>query len=200
MKKLALVLILVLLASTCLAGCVLTDKLASLKEGFQKDKDNKDDAAQTPTVVIETPETAPVSNVETKIVALYFTDDSGKKLMAEEREIPKVEGIARATMNELIKGPTKTGIKHSLPVTTQLLDINVRPDGLAIVDFSNDLVQDLPTSAESEKLAVYSVVNTLTQFPTVDRVEIRIDGKRVDTLKGNVELNTELVTNVSLIK
>lgn len=194
--------ILVMLVTVSLVGCSLTDKLASIKEGFQEENnDNSGSVTQTPTVVIEAPTETQVNyNVETKIVELYFIDESGNKLIVEEREITKVEGIGRATIGELIKGPVLSTMKPSLPGTTQLLDINVRPNGLAIVDFSNDLIADLPASTMSEKLAVYSIVNTLTQFPTVDRVEIRVDGKRVETLKGSVALDTELVANVSLIK
>ena len=121
-------------------------------------------------------------------------------MVAEERKISKVTGIARATMEELIKGPTELGLKATLPVNTKLLDINIREDGLAIVDFSGDLIKELPTTATAEKLAVYSIVNTLSQFPTVQEVEMRIDGRNVDTLLGYVDLDQTLVQDTSMIK
>lgn len=196
MKKTALLLAIVMLASVVLSGCFLTDKLASLKEGFNKSTPTD---TQTPTVVIEPP-AAPVVSGETRVVSLYFADEASQQLVLEERSIPKVVGIARATMEELIKGPTQAGLKPAVPTSTRLLDINVRQDGLAIVDFSGDLIKDLPASAMAEKLAVYSIVNTLTQFPTVDRVEMRVDGQNVDTLLGYEKLDQELVRNTSLIK
>lgn len=196
MKKTALLLAIVLLASVVLSGCFLTDKLAALKEGFHQ---NEPTDTQTPTVVIETP-AAPVVSGETKVVSLYFADEAGQRLVMEERSIPKVEGIARATIEELITGPTQAGLKPAVPTSTRLLDINVRTDGLVIVDFSGELITDLPASATAEKLAVYSIVNTLTQFPTVDRVEMRVDGQKVDTLLGFEKLDQELVRNTSLIK
>jgi len=199
MKKTALLLVIAILASIVLSGCFLTDKLASLKQGFSKDETNTPTNTSPPTVVIETPDASTVSE-ETKVVTLYFSDAEGKNLVLEERSIPKVIGIARATMEELIKGPAQAGLKPALPVSTRLLDINVREDGLAIVDFSDDLIKDLPASAAAEKLAVYSIVNTLTQFPTVERVEMRVEGKRVDTLLGYEKLNQNLVRNTSLIK
>jgi spore germination protein GerM len=58
----------------------------------------------------------------------------------------------------------------------------------------------LPTTEEAEKLAVYSIVNTLTQFASVEKVELRIDGQRVSTLLGYVEINQNLVRDTSLIK
>lgn len=200
MKKVALLLVIVLVSAVCLSGCFLTDKLASLKDSFKSSETATELDAQTPTVVIETPQSsASLPEEESKTVALYFTDGNGK-LVLEERTIPKVVGIGRATMEELIKGPLQAGLEPTLPASTKLLDINITPDGLAIVDFSGSLVQDLPASATAEELAIYSIVNTLTQFPTVENVELRIDGQRVSTLLGYVEINQNLIRNTSLIK
>jgi len=197
-KRVALILIVIMAASILLTGCVLTDKLSSLKASFNKA--DKAPEANTPTVVIEPQDTTPTVVGEVRTVTLYFADSSESKLVAEERQVPKVEGIGRLTMEELIKGPTTAGLKPTLPASTKLLDINIRPDGLAIVDFSGDLIKDLPASAQAEKLAIYSIVNTLTQFPTVDKVEMRVDGKKVDTLLGYEKIDQNLVRNTSLIK
>lgn len=195
-KKYFFIVAVVIVFALVTAGC---SKMSSLKENFNEGTDNK--GLSSPTVVIETPnKEASAENGETKIISLFFTDETGKNLVLEEREISKVTGIARATMEELIKGPHQATLKPTLPVNTQLLDINIRPDGLAIVDFSSDLVEGLPASATDEELAVYSIVNTLTQFPTVNRVELRIEGKRVDTLLGHVNIEDELIRNTSLIK
>lgn len=198
-KQVVLLLVFVLLTAVCSSGCFLTDKLASLKEGFNKGEEQISSEEQQPTVLIETPQAVTNETGERKTIALYFKDETGN-LVLEERSIPKVVGIARATMEELIKGPTQPGLEATLPVSTQLLDINVRPDGLAIVDFSGDLVKELPASAAAENLAIYSIVNTLTQFPTVERVELRVDGQRVSTLLGYVEIDDNLVRDTSLIK
>jgi spore germination protein GerM len=199
MKKIALLLVIVLFSSVCLTGCFLTDKISSLKQGFNQEETLTDAEMQSPTVIIETPQNAITVNGETQTIALYFKDEAGK-LVLEERMIPKVEGIARSAMIELIKGPTQAGLEPTLPVSTELLDINIKTDGLAIVDFSGELITGLPTTEEAEKLAVYSIVNTLTQFASVEKVELRIDGQRVSTLLGYVEINQNLVRDTSLIK
>lgn len=197
MKKVVLLLVIVLCSSIFLSGCFITDKIAALKQGFNQEENVSESLTETPTVVIETSQTA-VSG-ETRTIALYFKD-ANQKLVLEERVIPKAEGIARVTMQELIKGPAQAGLEATLPVSTQLLDINIRPDGLAIVDFSGELVTELPASETAEKLAVYSIVNTLTQFPTVDRVELRVDGQRVSTLLGYVDVEPNVVRDASLIE
>ncbi|PKM90285.1 MAG: hypothetical protein CVU87_02550 [Firmicutes bacterium HGW-Firmicutes-12] len=199
MKKIVLLLVIVLFSSMCLTGCFLTDKISSLKQGFNQEESLTDSEIQTPTVIIETPQNAVTVNAETQTIALYFKDQAGK-LVLEERMIPKVEGIARSAMEELIKGPTQAGLESTLPASAKLLDINVKSDGLAIVDFSGDLITGLPASEAAEKLAVYSIVNTLTQFASVEKVELRVDGQRVSTLIGYVEINQNLVRDTSLIR
>lgn len=199
MKKTVLLLVIILFCSIFLSGCFLTDKLSALKQGFSQDDKATDSKVETPTVVIETPQNNVSLNGETKTIALYFKDKEGN-LVLEERTIPKVEGIARSVMQELIKGPIQTALEATLPADTVLLDINVRPDGLAIVDFSKELITKLPTTEKAEKLAVYSIVNTLTQFPTVEKVELRVDGQRVSTLLGYVDIDENLVRDTSLIK
>ncbi|MEA4892986.1 MAG: GerMN domain-containing protein [Peptococcaceae bacterium] len=137
---------------------------------------------------------------ETKTVVLYFTDQDGEQLVAEERQIAKVEGIARASIEALLSGPKGSDLQSALPEGVRLLDINIKSDGLAIVDFSSDLKENMADSTKKEKTAIYSIVNTLTEFPTVERVEIRIDGKRVNTITGKVKLDEELFRDESLVK
>lgn len=202
MKKLGILLILIMVVVSVFSGCVVKDKVTSLKESFNKDEQRLQETGDTPTVHIEpetTPETTPAMISETKEISLFFVN-ADNKLVAEERNIPKVEGIARATMEELLKGPAEGDLKAAIPTTTKLLDINVRPEGLAIVDLSNELIKDLTTSQSAEELAVFSIVNTLTQFPTVDKVELRVDGRKVDTLLGYVKIDDNLVRNTSLLK
>ncbi|MDD4146836.1 MAG: GerMN domain-containing protein, partial [Clostridia bacterium] len=158
MKRTVLIVIISLIVCLVFSGCGLLNKV---RQDFDKsERTAKDNILDDPVVLIETPGDMATVADETKLITLYFADPLENKLVAEEREIPKVTGIARATMEELIKGPVGLELKSTLPAKTKLLDINVREDGLAIVDFSDDLIKDLPTTATAENLAVYSIVNT----------------------------------------
>jgi len=132
-------------------------------------------------------------------VVLYFASADGKNLEAEVRTIPRQEGIARATINQLIFGPKQEGLLPTIPAATILEDINIR-DGVCTVDFSDDLRLDLPGGLNNEQLAVYSIVNTLSQFDTVKQVRILVDGQAVDTLAGHVDISTAMAPYDALIK
>ena len=194
-KLMAIAVIFTLLFSCFLAGCGLLDKV---KQDFNKgDNLAEQNDLNNPTILVETPDVTSTVTEEKTLVTLFFADPVDNKLVAEEREIAKVVGIARATIEELIKGPAGSGLQATLPVSTKLLDINIKEDGLAIVDFSSDLIRDLPVTATAEELAVYSIVNTLAQFPTVQEVEMRVDGRTVDTLLGYVNFEEGLAQNTS---
>ncbi|MGE5605868.1 MAG: GerMN domain-containing protein [Bacteroidota bacterium] len=69
---------------------------------------------------------------------------------------------------------------------TKVLDFKLN-NGLAIVNLNRYATQ-LNVGAQGEYLAIASIVNTLTKFPDIYRVKIRIEGKEVDSLAGHVDL------------
>lgn len=142
------------------------------------------------------------SNVEMIAVELYFMDTASHKLVKEIREIPKTVGMARATLEELFKGApdTGSGLASAIPLGTALLDINVRADGKCIVDLSREFISNLSKDPQAETLAVYAVVNTLTQYPTVNEVQVLVDGQIVNSPRGEVDLSQPLIRSESLIK
>jgi len=129
-------------------------------------------------------------------VKLYFARRQGHGLGVEEREIIKVTGIARATIEELLKGPRDPDLKSALPAGTRLLDINIKPDGTCIVDF-NSRIREV-SGSKAEALAIYSVVNTLSQFPTIKRVSFMVEGEPVESVGGYISTAEAVTADYSL--
>lgn len=123
-------------------------------------------------------------------VKLYFVGPDGKNLVMEERSIAKTESMARNTLQELIKGPAENDNLSVIPEGTRLRDINLKPDGLCIVDLSSQAQQ--VSNAEQEELMVYAIANTLGQFPTVKEITFMIDGQRVKTIAGFLDLSNSI--------
>lgn len=191
-----LVLISLLLVVAMLSGCGLIDRVTG------KSKSQVEVYLPPPEESMQLPEEAVVEEApELTEVVLYFSDPTGNYLVAERHKIPKVEGIARATMEELIKGPELgSRLLPTIPAGTVLRDINIRPDGLARVDFSKELIANHVGGSLGENLTVYSIVNTLTQFPTVNEVQFLVEGQYVSTIAGHVDVSTTVSRNESLIK
>lgn len=148
-----------------------------------------------------TPSTPIVAKPEKIKIALYYATKDGSRLVLENRQVDKVPGMARKTVEELLKGPgAASGLANTIPAGTQLLDINLKPDGLAIADFSDELKTSHSGGSSSEAMTVYSIVNTLAQYPTVQRVQIMLEGKPVDTLAGHIDLSKPLEPDYSLLQ
>ena len=169
---------------------------------------NRDDGGE-PTITIDIPQENQFQEVpiiteepvqdpgEVITVLLWFSDSQGQRLMVEEREISRREGIARETINELVNGPSiDSTLLPTIPVGTILRDINVRSDGLVIVDFSRELIANHIGGTTAETLTVYSIVNTLTQFPTVDRVQFLVEGQYVESLAGHMDLRQAISSSL----
>jgi len=133
---------------------------------------------------------------EGKVIALYFPDTSGKYLMKEERMLPKTVSMARETVNQWLKGPAITEtMQSSVSTATTLRDIAIK-DNVVIVDLSKEFLQS--NSKVSPEVALYGLVNTLTQFSTIKQVQIRIEGEPINKY-GTID-TTKLVFKASLVK
>lgn len=178
-----------ILAVCLIAGGCISDQerekliswkdLLKLSEAPKGEKDSLDNSANLP------PELNPFE--ETIDIQLYYPGPERNKLVMELRTIGKTEGIARKTIEELIKGPVNPSSLKVFPEGTRLLDINIKPDGRCIVDFSSEIRS--VASARDEELMVYATVNTLGQFATVSSVEFMVNGQRVNRIAGYMDLS-----------
>ncbi len=135
----------------------------------------------------------------TKVV-LYFKDSDGRCLVPERQEIPKVTGIGRAALEALCRGPVSKDLKPSLPAGTEVRGVNVKSDGTCVVDLNQAATKIPGQDPKAEALAVSAIVNTLTGFPTVKKVQILIEGQIKKTLAGHIPIDAPLPRNMAFVK
>ncbi len=210
-------LIILMAISLCImmSGCGWIDQLQEWKNGSDNNTednatqqetttDNSSDNAQNNTDNNAQTDTSQTSGTaltaENSItVSLYFASADGKGLTIEKRSIPKKEGLARETINQLISGPSDSNLLPTIPSETVLQDINIR-DGVCIIDFSSELVDSSVGGLQNEELTVYSIVDTLTQFSSVNEVTILVEGQKVASLGGHVMLEETMAPDYSLVQ
>jgi germination protein M len=94
-------------------------------------------------------------------------DDS---ICAVGRSVPHTQAVARAALEQLLAGPTDAeraaGLTTALPADGHVVDVAIA-NGTATVDLSGAL----------DDAARAQVTYTLTQFPTIARVVLRVDGQ-----------------------
>jgi len=116
----------------------------------------------------------------TTIVRAYFWlggTANADGLVAVLREIPATKSVATAAMNALLAGPNASEGAHQITSTvpdgTQLLGLTI-DSGVATVDLSNQFTSGAGGDAYQQRLG--QVVYTLTQFPSIKGVSLRIEG------------------------
>jgi len=115
---------------------------------------------------------------------LYLIDKNGY-VVPQTFELPETQSVARQALEHLVEnGPISNmlpnGFRAVLPAETQV-NVDIK-DGVAIVDFSNEFTNYKP---EDEQKIMQSVTWTLTQFDSINRVKLKVNGKELNEMPVN---------------
>ena len=120
---------------------------------------------------------------ETMKVRVYYSRD--EKMSAHARVLPKTDAVGAAAVKALLEGPTAeekdAGVVTNIPEGTTFLGLTIK-DGIATVDLSKEYASGGGSLSMAMRLA--EVVFTLTQFPSVQGVNFRLDGEPVEVFGG----------------
>lgn len=134
----------------------------------------------------------------------YFKNNDGY-LVPVMRRIPWEDGIARVTIKNMIDSTelreilSNTGLHPLIPMGTEVLGLSINPEtGLCKIDFSKE-IQNIDTEKDEENL-LKGVVYTLTEFPSINEVQIMVEGKIIPLLNKHMSINEPLAReNINLI-
>ena len=145
----------------------------------------------------------PAANVPHIIATLYYGTSDGQALAAVKREVPLGEG-PRAQGREILQSELEAAPAPYLsliPPGTMLRAFYITERGDAFVDLSPEVSTMHPGGSTNELLTVYAIVNAVTvNLSSVERVQILIGGKQVDTLAGHVDLRRPFERDTSLVR
>lgn len=136
---------------------------------------------------------------------MYFATKDGNALSVVPVEITYDATIPleQMTIEQLIKGPysiegiTEDQVLATIPKGTRLNSITVK-EHTCYVDFSSEFLKK--PNEISPEVAIYSVVNTLTELPTVNKVQFSIDGEQVLLYNDTINLGEVFERNLDLIQ
>ena len=136
-------------------------------------------------------------------VDIYFPSTVEDGLVAESREIfdtATAGDQVKQIVNDLLSDPTHEKARRAVPAGTRLRQVYVLDEGVAWLDFSSDLTDNLPGGSMSELLTVYAIVDSVVaNVQNVRRVGILIEGHQVETLNGHLSLKQPLKPNYSMV-
>jgi len=150
------------------------------KENGVEEENNSDNNETLPEEKTDEEEEKPDDSSGNLNINVYYADVEVKYLVGESRVVTSDNKYAEA-LNELMKLPVDNSLIRLIPATIVVNSVNLE-DGIAKVDLSDNFVNDRATSDTEDVLLVYSIVNTLTEFPDVETVSFYINGEKLDEL------------------
>ena len=144
----------------------------------------------------------PKDQMEKISFVVYRPDKDGEWLHAEkhELEIKKDSDKLKAALDTLVeKKPAGDKLVNIFPEKTKVLSVKT-VGGTAEVNLSKDILQGNSGGSLSEMMLVTSIVNTATEFPGISKVQILVDGKKIESIGGHMDVLDPLQRNESLIK
>ena len=137
-----------------------------------------------------------------KITAtLFYVAEDGMALVPVQREVgfgaTPAEQARIIVEAQLAAAPPQVS---AIPAGVTLREVFITERGDAFVDLSPDITTKHPGGSLDDIFTVYSIVNALTvNLPAIQRVQILVDGKEVDTLAGHVDLRHPLAKSLEWV-
>jgi spore germination protein GerM len=152
--------------------------------------------APSPTTTVASPTTTQ-ANGSIMVAPYFFIDEPGRPnrtgpfLFPIAREVRSTVGVARAAIEQLLRGPTAAerasvpAISSAIPEGVELLGLTIRED-IATVDLSSEFGATDDSAAAALRAA--QVVFTLARFDSVAEVLFHEEGRPVAVQTGSGEV------------
>lgn len=136
---------------------------------------------------------------ETMKITIYHASQDALYLVPEVHIVPKQPHYAAASLELLLAGTMNKDLVAVLPQGTKLHGVTIK-NHIAYPDFTEALIKNNGGGSAAEQLIVGAIVNTLTEFPDIQKVQILVEGKKVGTISGHVDTSEPLSRFGRLIK
>ena len=133
----------------------------------------------------------PQDDARQKVSTIVYYQDNYGYLVPVMCQVPLEDGIAKATLKLMVQSvnndmqAARLGLRTILPENTRI-DLDIA-NGLARIDLSKEVLDMVDAAAESNMVS--AIVQALTEFDTVERVEFLIDGQKRDKLTHGTDVS-----------
>lgn len=182
-----------LLSSVLLGGCAAENgKLPddSSKPATAPTAEHKDNPVQTPNNGQNVPEMQ---------LTVYFASQDGMYVVPGIYTVAKNDQPLKTAVELLLAGPKTSDVLPVFPNEVKLKSITVK-DHIAYVDFNDKLIKNKVGGSAGEMLLVGSLVDTLTEFTNVKKVQILVEGKKIETISGHMDTSEPIGRMEQMIK
>ena len=143
------------------------------------------------------PVNPPKQEVKQQSFIVYRAAADGREKLLPEKFTINDNGkpIAENALIALVSTkPQDASMEDVVPIGTKVLSLRVDEKGTAYADFSKELAKK-GQGSYGEMMLCYAITNTLTEFPEIKRVQILLEGKKVTTISGHMDVEEPMIRN-----
>ncbi|MFR4350737.1 MAG: GerMN domain-containing protein [Roseburia sp.] len=141
-----------------------------------------------------------INSIQNATLTLYFSNGEGNGLVKEVRQDVYYSSnisVEKLIVEQLLEGPSVSGAKSAIPQGTKLVTVSV-VDGVCYVSLDEGFRnQDYKVN---EAIVIYSIVNSLTEVPTVSKVQIAVNGDTSGVYRDNYLLSEMYDRNLDYVE
>ena len=135
-----------------------------------------------------------IATLEEKRLTLYFASADGQVLVPETRKVyyDSNTSLERIVVDNLLLGPDDADSRSVMPQGTRVIDVTTNA-GVCYVNLSVEFLNqnyDL-----SEQVIVYSIVDSLTELDSVQKVQIYVNGETKTVYRDSVNISSPVERN-----
>lgn len=139
-----------------------------------------------------------INSIQNATLTLYFANEEGNGLVKETRDVYYSSNISmeKLIMEQLLEGPAISGCQSAIPNGTNLVNVSV-VDGVCYVSLDETFRNQ--NYEISEAIVIYSIVDSLSEVPTINKVQISINGDTSGVYRDSFELERMYDRNLDYV-
>ena len=140
-----------------------------------------------------------INSIQHATLDLYFSNSSGDGLVLETQRVYYNNNVSleKLVIEHLLAGPKITDAVASIPPETALVNVSVA-DRICYVSLDNGFrTQNYNVQ---EAIVIYSLVNSLTSLPHIDKVQISVNGDTSGVYRESFPLGTLYEQDLSYVR
>jgi len=141
-----------------------------------------------------------INTYEKVKLTLYFANEEGDRLKKVSRQVVYNSNISmeKLVVEQILAGPDeREGANPTINPNTKIVSVNVK-DMICYVDLDSAFLTQIYNVTSD--VAIYSIINSLVELSSVNKVQISINGDTSVNYKENVSLSTVFERNLELVE